>query len=189
MKKHKVKTKKQLRRKKNAFLAIIRAPKTLMIMILLCYCLVGVLAGIVLLDLVRDKQATTGSKAQVGQSLATMQVNNVVEKDASPNDPFKPPVGQHFIVISITLRNYSASSFDFAPVLQTYLTDEAQRHLEMSPTVLDNPVTAGKLMPGTQTSGELSYLVSDDAKQITLHFVPEQDNAKSLSQLLTNKFR
>ncbi len=177
--------KKTLHGKTSPLLSILKTPKTLIVLVLLCYFFVGGLAGLVLVDLIEDRGHESPNDSREAQVI--MRINRVAVKDVEPKAPFPAPDGHKVLVVSVTIRNYSEAAFDFAPVLQTYLTDSNQAHYTMSPSVLTDPISAGKLMPLTETSGELSYLVPNDANRIQFHFVPEVDHAEALSQLLLDK--
>lgn len=149
------------------------APKTLIILILVCYVFVGTLTGFVIVEHVREERVER-------RHLVSMSVIST-RQDTKKAKPFVAPTGEYFMVVSVSLVNNSERPFDFAPVLQTYLTDSRQKHYTMSPTILDDPISAGKISPKSQIAGELSYLVPIDSRGITFHFVPNTEDAKPLN--------
>lgn len=84
--------------------------------------------------------------------------------------PFLPGKGMQFVIVHITVKNHRDTAFDFAPVLQTYITDNQGGQYFMAPANLKDPINAGKLMPGENRQGSLSYLVPVSARGITFHF-------------------
>lgn len=85
--------------------------------------------------------------------------------------PYLPGTGRHYIIITAHITNHTASNFEFAPVVQTYVTDSSGARYEMAPTSLENPIRAGTIAPGQTQTGQLSYAVPDDATKLVLHIV------------------
>lgn len=84
--------------------------------------------------------------------------------------PFTPPKSSKFVIVRLSVSNNSSRDFNFAPVLQTYLTDRAGHQYQMSPATLTDPIDAGLIAPKQSRTGSLSYLVPINAKNLTLQF-------------------
>jgi hypothetical protein len=101
----------------------------------------------------------------------TLKIDKVKYDDVG-SPPFEAPSGWKFIIIHAVLKNNTDKNFPFAPVIQTYMSDSAEHNYTMSPGILKDPIVAGNIPPHGSRSGELSYLVPNNAKGITLKFQP-----------------
>ena len=85
-------------------------------------------------------------------------------------DAYLPGTGRNYAVIEIELKNPTVKVFNFAPVLQAYLTDEQGNRYDMAPVELDNPIAAGEIQPNETRRGQLSFNVPKDTSALTFHF-------------------
>jgi len=97
--------------------------------------------------------------------------------------PYLPGTGRQYIVITAHITNHTADHFEFAPVVQTYVTDSSGARYEMAPTSLDNPIQAGTIAPGHTQTGQLSYAVPNNATKLVLHFAANSPTKEILLRL------
>lgn len=90
--------------------------------------------------------------------------------DSVGEEPYKAPPGFKFAIVTISVTNSSNVVFNFAPVVQTSVSDSSGQKFAMSPALLKSPVEAGPLEPGQSRSGEVSYLVPSGATSLTYIF-------------------
>ena len=95
-----------------------------------------------------------------------------VEYDDVGIQPFATPPGWKYEIVYVTVVNNGRSVFNFAPVLQTYLTDKNGGQYYMSPAILSDPITAGPIASHHSVSGSLSYLVPIHTNNTSLQFQP-----------------
>lgn len=87
------------------------------------------------------------------------------------DENYQPGAGRKYAIVDVEVKNPSSLPFDFAPVVQSYLTDEAGNKYYMAPTELKNPIEAGPIQPGETRRGQLSYNVSTKVQSLQFHFV------------------
>jgi hypothetical protein len=77
---------------------------------------------------------------------------------------FQPQPGDEFVIVDVTVTQYTRNSQWLAPVTQSYVVDSHGTHYQMAPYALDNPFYAGVYDVGQQASGQLSYGVARSAR-------------------------
>ena len=145
-----------------------QTPFIVLVIVIVFWSAAGVVTGLWLAK-IWDKD-----ELAVEQKLAdsmVLTINNV-QYDQVGRAPFLVPAGMKLVIIDITLKNDSTQEFNFAPVLQTFLSDSQGNQFEMSPTSLENPISAGKLSSTQEVTGSLSYLVPVDQTELYLNFTP-----------------
>jgi hypothetical protein len=100
------------------------------------------------------------------------------------NQTYQPGTARKYAVVEVEVKNPTAQPFNFAPVVQTYLTDSKGVKYEMAPTELPNPIEAGPIAPGETRRGQLSYNVPNDAGALEFHFVTDDMYHISYAQRL-----
>lgn len=96
---------------------------------------------------------------RMGSALITAA--NPTYSKGSPH--FKAPQGKHYLLVAITIKNFTERPIVVSPSTDIYLKDTIGTTTYLSPYELTNPFHAGELPAGEQTTGQLSYLVSDTA--------------------------
>jgi hypothetical protein len=134
--------------------------------------LAGIYAGM-LLGL-KDRALEPGLKVHVVS----------VKFENSGHGPLAPPPGYQYAVIGVSVSNGTPQVFNFAPVLQSHLIDEAGASYDMAPAEILFPIKAGPVAPGRAVSGELSYLVPVSAHTLSFKFT---DSSTGISFLKTVK--
>ena len=83
---------------------------------------------------------------------------------------YLPGTNRQYVIVEVEVYNPTKEIFNFAPVIQTYLTDAGGNRYGMAPTELTNPISAGPLKPGEKRRGQLSYNTPKDARGLSFHF-------------------
>lgn len=102
-----------------------------------------------------------------------------VTYDEHGTQPFIPPAGEKYVVTHITVKNDSDDIFYFAPVLQTYISDDKGHKYQMSPVGLRDPIAGGQMNPSEERTGSLSFLVPKNTSGLRFHFEPKEHDAHS----------
>lgn len=99
--------------------------------------------------------------------------------------PFTPGTGYTYVIVQVEVENYSGELMHLAPVLQTYLTDDAGNRYEMAPDPIPNPLMAGPVANNTKREGALTYNVPTSAHNFTFHFDIDSPLKARISRPLT----
>jgi hypothetical protein len=99
----------------------------------------------------------------------TVKVTNT-SYDKKGKQPFLPGTGYQFVIVDVAIANNTDQTFNLAPVIQSYLTDEQGNTYQMAPALLDHPLAAGRLADNVSTTGTLSYVVPQNVSRLTFHF-------------------
>jgi hypothetical protein len=97
---------------------------------------------------------------------------------------YQPGTTRKYVIVELEVKNPTALPFNFAPVVQTYLTDSKGYKYEMAPAELPNPIEAGPIAPGETIRGQLSYNVPSDVTVLEFHFVTDDHYHISFAQRL-----
>lgn len=98
----------------------------------------------------------------VSMGVASMKVSSVSFSDGQPG--FRAPPNLHYAVIDMTIKNNSDQPINVLPSVDMYTKDEAGSVSYLTPFSLNQPFRAGKLLPGEQIKGELSFIVVKTGK-------------------------
>jgi len=97
---------------------------------------------------------------------------------------YQPGTSRKYVILEVEVKNPTTLPFNFAPVVQTYLTDASGVKYDMAPTELPNPIEAGAVAPGETRRGQLSYNVPSDVSALEFHFVTDDQYHISFAQRL-----
>jgi len=100
------------------------------------------------------------------------------------NESYMPGTSRKYVVVDVQVKNPTSLEFNFAPVVQTYLSDNSGNRYDMAPSELGNPLAAGVILPGETKRGQLSYNVPVDVTGLVFHFVTDDSYDISYSQSL-----
>ena len=100
------------------------------------------------------------------------------------SESYQPGTSRKYVIIEIEVKNPTTRAFNFAPVVQTYLTDDKGNRYDMAPAELSNPLAAGVILPGETKRGQLSYNVPVDVTKFVFHFVTDDSYNISYTQSL-----
>jgi hypothetical protein len=114
------------------------------------------------------KHSRVGETVKVG-NLWEVVVNSV--KTSKGDDYTKPDAGRVFLVITVSLKNISATEQNVSSLLSFKLRDSTGTEGKTSfLTSGVDPAPNGKVAAGSPVKGDLVYEVADSQKQFTLAF-------------------
>ncbi|MEO5949686.1 MAG: DUF4352 domain-containing protein [Candidatus Saccharimonas sp.] len=122
--------------------------------------LLAVITGIIILWIVRQPASP---------SMSVISPASYSNGDES----YQPGTSRKYVIVEVEVKNPTAQVFHFAPVVQTYLSDDKGNQYDMAPSELANPIAAGSIMPGETKRGQLSYNVPIDVSGLSFHFVTD----------------
>lgn len=96
---------------------------------------------------------------EVRMGSAVVTVSNPAYSKGSLH--FTAPQGKHYLLVAVTIKNFTERPIVVSPSTDIYLKDKVGTTTYLTPYELANPFHAGELPAGEQTTGQLSYLVSD----------------------------
>lgn len=107
------------------------------------------------------RQANVLTPFKLGQTvrMGAASVSLTNPKYVSGSGSFTAPNGMKYLVVDLTVKNFSDSPIRVLPSTDTYVKDATGRVIYLTPYGLERPFHAGELLPGEQVSGQLSYLV------------------------------
>ncbi len=104
-----------------------------------------------------EQQTAFHSGQAISLGSATMRISNLTYSDGSGH--FIAPAGKHYLIVDLTVKNYSDAPINVLPSNDTYVKDSAGRVVYLTPYEVSQPFRAGELLPGETITGQLSYLV------------------------------
>jgi len=108
-----------------------------------------------------------GDIAQTGEF--SLRVD-AVREDAVGDQAFVPGKGMRYVIAHLSIRNNGKNAGYVAPVVQAFLRDNQGMIHQMSPATTTIPLVAGKLLPGSSASGEISFDVPITANGLNLYY-------------------
>ena len=97
----------------------------------------------------------------------TVQNARITNGDAT----YKPGNGYRYVILNAQFLNISSDTIWLAPVVQTYVKDNANHQYELAPASVIDPLEANPLAAGQQRGGQLSYVVPADSKDLSFCFI------------------
>ena len=90
--------------------------------------------------------------------------------DKTGKRPFIPGANRQYLIVEVAVTNHSDQPVDFAPVVQTWVSERSGHNWDMTPAPLEKPFAAGSLKPGATRVGQLSYNVPQNSSHLTFHY-------------------
>lgn len=89
---------------------------------------------------------------------AEVQVAKITFSNGQPG--FTAPADKRYLIVELTVKNNANQPIDVLPSSDTYIKNTAGHVSYLTPYGLKQPFRAGKLLPGEQITGQLSYLTA-----------------------------
>lgn len=111
---------------------------------------------------------------RIGEEVAlgdfSVKVNKVIDPYTSNNQFMKPKPGTRHVVVDVTVKNNSAKPASVSSLLCFDLRDGDGRTSEFAITDAPGGSVDGEVAPGSKITGNASYAVLKDAKDLKLLF-------------------
>ena len=134
------------------------------------YMYLFIAAALVLLYVPFSKKVSTArlrSASQAPLSSGSLHVNKFDwdEQDAK-KAMIQPRPQTHYITIDVELEHNLSSGAWLAPAVESYVINSAGTKRAIELVILDNPFEARSYLPHEKANGSLSYLVSDNDRDL-----------------------
>ena len=97
--------------------------------------------------------------------LLSIKINHASQTDKGIA-VFQPEPNTHYVILDVSIVHHLSSAAWEAPVTESYIRDEQGHKYQMAPYALEHPFDARPYTPGATATGQLSYAVTNGAKNL-----------------------